>query len=132
MKRIITFVSLISVFIFLTISANAAEFWASKNSNKYHHPTCTWAKRINPSNLIKFNSPEEAIKANYIPCKICRPPNSSRVSMEEYFTPQLASLDMGEKEYQRGCCSHHRGVCGCKNGRIVCCDRTYSRSCRCR
>ena len=32
---------------------------------------------------------------------------------------------------QRGCCSWHDGVCGCKNGRTVCCDGTYSPSCGC-
>lgn len=33
---------------------------------------------------------------------------------------------------QRGCCSSHGGVCGCSNsGRTVCCDNTYSPSCRC-
>ncbi len=31
----------------------------------------------------------------------------------------------------RGCCSHHDGVCGCENGRQVCCDGSYSPSCRC-
>lgn len=23
---------------------------------------------------------------------------------------------------RRGCCSHHGGVCGCENGRALCCD----------
>lgn len=32
---------------------------------------------------------------------------------------------------QRGCCSWHQGVCGCQGGRVVCCDNTYSPSCRC-
>ena len=32
---------------------------------------------------------------------------------------------------QRGCCSHHSGVCGCQYGRIVCCDGSYSPSCHC-
>lgn len=32
---------------------------------------------------------------------------------------------------QRGCCSHHQGVCGCENGRTVCCDGTLSPSCSC-
>ena len=32
---------------------------------------------------------------------------------------------------QRGCCSHHGGVCGCSNGKAVCCDGTYSPSCGC-
>lgn len=31
----------------------------------------------------------------------------------------------------RGCCSHHRGQCGCQEGRVVCCDGTLSPSCRC-
>lgn len=31
----------------------------------------------------------------------------------------------------RGCCSHHRGQCGCQKGRVVCCDGTLSPSCRC-
>lgn len=32
---------------------------------------------------------------------------------------------------QRGCCSSHKGVCGCSGGRVVCCDQTYSPSCMC-
>lgn len=32
---------------------------------------------------------------------------------------------------RRGCCSHHRGVCGCDGGRQVCCDGSYSPTCRC-
>ena len=32
---------------------------------------------------------------------------------------------------QRGCCSHHQGVCGCDNGRKACCDGTDSPSCTC-
>lgn len=34
-------------------------------------------------------------------------------------------------EYGRGCCSHHGGVCGCSNGRALCCDGTLSPSCGC-
>lgn len=30
-----------------------------------------------------------------------------------------------------GCCSWHGGVCGCRNGRAVCCDGTLSPSCGC-
>lgn len=33
---------------------------------------------------------------------------------------------------QRGCCSHHGGVCGCSStGRVECCDGTLSPSCGC-
>ncbi len=31
----------------------------------------------------------------------------------------------------RGCCSWHQGQCGCKGGRVVCCDGTMSPSCEC-
>jgi methylphosphotriester-DNA--protein-cysteine methyltransferase len=54
--------------------AFSAEFYASRNSNKYHRPTCTWAYKIKQSNLIIFKSPEEAEKNGYIPCKVCMPP----------------------------------------------------------
>ena len=30
-----------------------------------------------------------------------------------------------------GCCSHHGGVCGCKQHSTVCCDGSYSASCDC-
>jgi len=33
---------------------------------------------------------------------------------------------------QRGCCSHHSGVCGCKSSRVTCCDGSYSPSCTCK
>lgn len=33
---------------------------------------------------------------------------------------------------QRGCCSHHSGVCGCRGGVVRCCDGTPSPTCRCR
>jgi hypothetical protein len=33
---------------------------------------------------------------------------------------------------RRGCCSWHGGVCGCQGGRVLCCDGTLSRTCRCR
>jgi len=32
---------------------------------------------------------------------------------------------------QRGCCSHHAGVCGCSGGRAVCCDNSFSPTCGC-
>ena len=32
---------------------------------------------------------------------------------------------------RRGCCSHHRGVCGCDGGNVRCCDGSYSPTCGC-
>jgi hypothetical protein len=120
--------SLIFIFLFLAVSVNAAQFWGSKNSNKYHYPTCKWAQKINSSNLVKFNSPEEAIKAGYVPCKVCKPPVSSKADNNII---KLASLKANNKEQHRGCCSWHGGVCGCSDGRALCCDGTLSPSCGC-
>ncbi|WP_346354723.1 hypothetical protein [Azotosporobacter soli] len=39
--------------------------------------------------------------------------------------------DMDIIPQQRGCCSHHGGVCGCEGGRAVCCDGRYSPTCGC-
>jgi len=32
---------------------------------------------------------------------------------------------------QTECCKGHKGVCGCRAGRIVCCDNTPSAHCTC-
>ena len=66
------------MFLFLFIPfAVSAEFWASKKSNKYHYPDCRWVQKIKPENLIKFETPEEAIEAGYVSCKVCKPLTSS-------------------------------------------------------
>ncbi len=53
--------------------ASSAEYQGSKKSNKYHYPTCRWAQKIKPGNLVTFASTEQAAKAGYVPCKLCRP-----------------------------------------------------------
>jgi methylphosphotriester-DNA--protein-cysteine methyltransferase len=78
------FVALGALLILLAflVSATSVEFWASKKSNKYHYPNCRWAQKIKPTNLIKFSSPEEAVKAGYIPCKVCKPPLASKSELK--------------------------------------------------
>lgn len=46
-------------------------FVASKNSNRYHLPTCIGAKRIADKNKIWFNSKEEAEGLGYEPASNC-------------------------------------------------------------
>ncbi len=46
-------------------------FVGSKNSNKYHLPTCRWAKQIKPENLVCFKSIEDALSKGYQPDKNC-------------------------------------------------------------
>jgi hypothetical protein len=43
----------------------------SKNSDKYHFPWCSGAKRIKPENLLFFSSYEEARNAGYTPASNC-------------------------------------------------------------
>ena len=50
------------------------KYVGSKNSNKYHYPTCRAAQRIKPGNLVTFKSAQEAKAAGYVPCKVCKPP----------------------------------------------------------
>jgi len=77
-----TAVSLVVLFL-LSGAVFAAEYRASSKSNKYHYPSCQWAQRIKPRNLIVFESPEEAVRAGYVPCKVCRPPWPGRVEKEQ-------------------------------------------------
>jgi methylphosphotriester-DNA--protein-cysteine methyltransferase len=46
----------------------------SAKSNKYHYPSCRWAKKIKSSNLVTFSSVSDARRCGYVPCKVCRPP----------------------------------------------------------
>ncbi len=48
-------------------------FVASKNSDVFHRPDCSSAKRIKPANLVGYNSRQEAIAAGKRPCKLCKP-----------------------------------------------------------
>jgi micrococcal nuclease len=51
----------------------SASYIGNKNSKKFHFPDCQWAKKIAPGNRVYFKSREEAIKAGYEPCKVCKP-----------------------------------------------------------
>lgn len=41
-------------------------FVGSKNSNKYHSPSCSYAKRIKPENQVCFTSKEDAEGKGYV------------------------------------------------------------------
>lgn len=46
---------------------------ASRHSDKFHLPSCRYARQIKPENLIGFKTREDATRAGYVPCKVCRP-----------------------------------------------------------
>lgn len=47
--------------------ASSCVFVGSKNSDKYHLPTCSWARRIKPANRVCFSSEEDARSKGYTP-----------------------------------------------------------------
>lgn len=34
-------------------------------------------------------------------------------------------------QQQQACCKANKGVCGCRAGKIVCCDKTFAEDCTC-
>lgn len=78
-KRKKSFLIIFLVVAFLASSVALAldyKYVGSKNSNKYHYPTCRSAQRIKPGNLVTFNSAKDAQAAGYVPCKVCKPPST--------------------------------------------------------
>lgn len=79
MKRsVLTF----AVFLLLTTLAFAGEYLASKNSSKYHDPSCKLAQKIKPENMVTFKSADEAANKGYDPCKRCLPGNVSKTEKQ--------------------------------------------------
>ncbi len=78
-----------------------AEFWASKDSDKYHYSSCKWSQKISLSNLIKFSSPEKAREAGYVPCRVCNPPLPLRPEMGS----ETRNFPKSEKDVQQIYCT---------------------------
>ncbi len=53
--------------------ATKAMLTGSSTSKKYHLPDCRYAAKIKPENKIDFQSPEDAKRQGYLPCKSCNP-----------------------------------------------------------
>ena len=72
-----TLAALLALGLLISAAFAAEQYWASAKSEVYHYPDCRYAKSITEIFLIKFASPEEAIKAGFRPCKVCAPPEDS-------------------------------------------------------
>lgn len=74
-RRYAVAIILTIVFLIATVAlAGDYKYVGSKNSNKYHYPTCKSAQKIKPGNLVTFKSAKDAQAAGYVPCKVCKPP----------------------------------------------------------
>lgn len=49
------------------------EYFANKNTKKFHLSSCRWAKSIKDENLYKSYNRELLISDGYEPCKTCKP-----------------------------------------------------------
>lgn len=49
------------------------QYVGSKKSNKYHLPTCRYAKDIVAENVITFKDKVDAVSKGYEPCGVCKP-----------------------------------------------------------
>lgn len=56
-----------------TSPKSSGVYVGSVDSDKYHNPSCRFAKEILPENEVWFDSAEEAQNANYSHCGSCRP-----------------------------------------------------------
>lgn len=54
-------------------AASTARYAASRESNKYHRPSCYYVDNILPENLFYFSSEYAARQAGYSPCSVCEP-----------------------------------------------------------
>lgn len=50
-----------------------SQYWASAKSDKFHRPTCEWAKKISEENKITYPTREDALDDGKKPCDECNP-----------------------------------------------------------
>ncbi len=51
----------------------APRYLASTESDKFHNPTCRWARQIRQEHRIELFNRQEALARGLIPCKTCDP-----------------------------------------------------------
>jgi len=75
-RHLILFSITICLLLFFSFSIDAQnyKYVASKFSIKYHKLTCKWALKIQPQNMMTFNTAKQALNAGKVPCKVCNPP----------------------------------------------------------
>ncbi|TGU71423.1 hypothetical protein E4633_13925 [Geomonas terrae] len=68
-----------------------------------------------------------------LPSVLTAPENPQSILAPSPAKYELCKATSSEKDElgRRGCCSWHGGVCGCSDGRAVCCDGSYSPTCTC-
>ncbi len=72
----VLFAASVVLFVFIYTKAASADYRyiGPAKSNKYHYPSCRWARKFRSDDPATFRSAKEALGAGYVPCKVCNPP----------------------------------------------------------
>jgi len=52
---------------------SSGSYVGNSKSMKFHVGSCRWVSAMSASNKVKFKTRKAAIKAGYVPCKVCSP-----------------------------------------------------------
>ena len=77
---------------FVLMADASTYFVGSKESDVYHYPWCRYVDIIKSENLVYFDTPEDAIAADYRPCKVCKPSISSIIISTPSQTPSSVGI----------------------------------------
>ena len=72
MKKLLTALAVI-LLLFASVSAASSPYVASKLREPFHYTSCKWAKKIDPENIVYYQTREAAIADGHRPCKVCKP-----------------------------------------------------------
>jgi O-6-methylguanine DNA methyltransferase len=56
------------------LGRRGTRFFGSDTTRIYCYPTCAQARRVSDAHLQRFRGVDEAARAGYRPCRVCRPP----------------------------------------------------------
>lgn len=72
MKKLLTALAVI-LLLFASVSAASSPYVASKLREPFHYTSCKWAKKIDPENIVYYQTREAAFADGHRPCKFCKP-----------------------------------------------------------
>lgn len=55
------------------VPVTEGQYVGSKESDKYHYPSCRYAEKITSENRMWFKDADAARAAGYVPCGVCKP-----------------------------------------------------------
>jgi hypothetical protein len=76
--RFYFFLGCLLIFMPLALFAGDYKYVASKFSIKYHLLTCKQVRGLQEQNTVGFEKAEDAVKAGYVPCGVCKPPTRDK------------------------------------------------------